>query len=83
MEYKDINVPYISDLIIRRKAETFRDKYWNNILPVDIEKIIDVNLEVNIIPLPNLEKLCNTNALITSNWKSLYVDESLFDDERR
>ncbi len=83
MDYAKIKVPYIGNLTIKNKAERFRDRYWNKILPVDIEKIIDVNLAINIIPLPALEKLCNTDALITSDWKSLYIDKDLFEDERR
>ncbi|MFH1890470.1 MAG: ImmA/IrrE family metallo-endopeptidase [Candidatus Kuenenbacteria bacterium] len=83
MDYTKIQIPYIGNLVIKNKAETFRTKYWDKILPVDIEKIIDVNLKINIIPLPNLEKLCNTDALITSDWKSLYIDKDLFEDERR
>lgn len=83
MDYTKIQVPYIGNLIIKNKAEKFREKYWDKILPVDIEKIIDVALEVNIIPIPSLEKLCNTDTLITSDWKSLYIDKDLFEDERR
>ena len=83
MDYTQIQIPYIGNLVIKNKADLFRTKYWDEILPVDIEKIIDVNLEINIIPLPDLEKLCNTDALITSDWKSLYVDKDLFEDERR
>lgn len=83
MDYTKIQIPYISNLNIKNKSDTFRTKYWDKILPVDIEKIIDVYLEINIIPLPNLEKLCNTDALITSDWKSLYIDKDLFEDERR
>lgn len=83
MDYNKIRTVYIDNSTIKSKAEIFRTKYWDKILPVNIEKIIDVNLEINIIPLPNLEKLCNTNALITSNWKSLYIDKKLFEDERR
>lgn len=81
--YANIRVPYLESLTIRNKAENFRNKYWNHILPVDIERIIDVNLNINIIPIPALEKLCNTDALITSDWQSLYIDKDLFEDERR
>lgn len=27
--------------------------------------------------------MCNADALITSDWKSLYIDKDLFEDERR
>lgn len=83
MNYGKIKAPYIGSSEIKIKADEFRDKYWNNNLPIDIEKIIDVDLKVSIIPLPNLEKLCDTNALIASDWESLYVDKELFEDGRR
>ncbi len=83
MDYSKIKVPYISNLIILNKANKFRQKYWDNSLPINIEKIIDVQLQIDIIPIHRLEKICNTDALITSNWKSLYIDKNLFDDERR
>lgn len=83
MNYGKIKVPYIGNSEIKIKADKFRDKYWDNNLPIDIEKIIDVNLEISIIPLCNLEKMCDTNALITSDWGSLYIDKDIFEDERR
>lgn len=83
MDYIKIIIPFIDKEIIKRKADFFRQKFWNNTIPVDIEKIIDVKLRINIIPIPGLEMLCDTNALITSDWTSIYVDKNLFEDERR
>jgi Zn-dependent peptidase ImmA (M78 family) len=83
MDYSKIKIPYIKNLGIEKQAQNFRRKYYQGELPIDIEKIIDVSLEIDIIPLPNLEKMCNTDALITSDWQSLYIDKDLFEDERR
>lgn len=83
MDYSKIKVPYIPNSIISSKANKFRRKYWNNHLPINIEKIIDVGLQIDIIPIHRLEKVCNTDAFITSSWKSLYIDKDLFEDERR
>jgi Zn-dependent peptidase ImmA (M78 family) len=83
MDYTKIKAPYIINNSIKDKANKFREKYWDNNLPINIENIIDVNLKIDIIPLLNLEKLCNANALITSSWESLYIDKELFEDERR
>lgn len=52
MDYSKVQVPYIGNLLIKNKAKKFREKYWDKILPVIIEKIIDVALEINIIPIP-------------------------------
>jgi Zn-dependent peptidase ImmA (M78 family) len=83
MKYTEIKVPFINSTKIEEAAEKFRRKYWNNVLPVNIENIIDVKLEINIIPVPEMEKIAYTNALITSNWKAIYVDKNLFENERR
>ena len=83
MNYSRINIPYIENRGIELKAKEFLAKYWDKALPVDIEKIIDVSLGIDLIPVPELEKLCNIDALITSNWESIYIDKNLFEDERR
>ncbi|MFH1175500.1 MAG: ImmA/IrrE family metallo-endopeptidase [bacterium] len=83
MDYGKIKVPYIKNKEIKIKAEEFRVKYWDKNLPIDIEKIVDLNLRINIIPLLELEKMCDANALIASNWETLYIDKDLFEDERR
>jgi len=83
MDYSELKIPYIKNELIKTKVESFRNKYWNREFPINIEKIIDVKLKINIIPIPNLEKICNTDTLITSDWESLYVDDNLYNDERR
>ncbi len=83
MDYSKLKAPFVHNETIKLKAEEFRKDYWDKKLPVDIEKIIDVRLEINIVPILNLEEICNTDTLITSDWKSLYIDDDLFNDERR
>lgn len=83
MDYSTIRIPYIKDEKIKQQADLLRSKYWNKFLPVDIEKIIDVFLRIEIVPMPGLEKICNTNAFITSDWSSCFVDNDLFNDEKR
>lgn len=82
-DFSKIRVPFIDNKIISRKADLFRNKFWEDSLPVDIEYIIDVKLKINIIPSPDLYKACNTDALIASNWKSLYIDKYKYLDERQ
>lgn len=74
MNYKKINVPFLSNIAIRKKAESFTQKFWDNSIPVDIENIIDLKLKLDIVPRMDLQKHCDADALITSNWRSVYVD---------
>ena len=73
MNYLSIKIPFINREKIKRKADLFREKFWDDSVPVDIEKIIDIKLEIDIIPLPNLG-----DAFISSDWKSIYVDQNKY-----
>jgi Zn-dependent peptidase ImmA (M78 family) len=82
MVFSEINVPFLTKEFIEKQAEDFRGKYWGDTVPVDIEKIIDIKLCINIIPIPEMENICGANMVITSDWQSIYVDKKMFDDER-
>jgi hypothetical protein len=82
MDYKKVSIPFLDNSVIKSKADNFRNKFGNNSVPVDIEKIIDIKLGIDIIPSPGLQYLCDTDALISSNWKSILVDYNRFSDER-
>lgn len=83
MNYKKIIVPYLSNTRIERKAELFREKFWGDSVPIDIESIIDKKLKINVIPIPGFLKLANIDALMSSDWESIYVDRDEYLDERR
>lgn len=75
MDYKKINVPLLSNSDIKNRADSFRKRFWNDtIVPIDIESIVELKLKMDIIPKHDLYKLCDVDALVTSNWKSVYVD---------
>ena len=83
IDFSQLKIPFLGADLIKKRADAFRNKHWDKIIPINIEKIIDVSLAIDIVPVPEMEELCNTNALISSDWSSLYVDKRLFDDERR
>lgn len=82
MDYSKIKVPFLKTDIIQRHADLFRKKYWDDAIPVDVERILDVTLGVDIVPVQDLMSQCDTDALITSDWESLYIDKRSFEDER-
>jgi len=82
MDYKRTKIPFLDNALIREKADDFRLEYSNDSLPLDIERIIDVKLKIDIIPLQNLHDHCDADALITSNWDAIYVDYKRFVDDR-
>ncbi len=78
MNYQEFKVPYISDDVIRVAADRFRKKYWGDVIPVNIESIIEEKLAMEIIPIPDLKKHINTDAFISSDWQSVYVDNEKY-----
>jgi Zn-dependent peptidase ImmA (M78 family) len=67
---------------IKEAADGFRLAYWGNIIPVDIEKILETKLDMSIIPVPELSLYCDTDALITSDWTTVIVDNAKYSDQK-
>jgi Zn-dependent peptidase ImmA (M78 family) len=82
MNFQGIKVPFLTKGEISKAADIFREKYWNDTIPVDIEKIISVNLRMDIIFKPGLFKQFNIDAYITSSWHQLCVDYDLFEADK-
>lgn len=82
MDYRKIRAPFLSGETIRKKADLFRQKFWDNSAPIEIEEIIELKLRLQIVPIPELQKFCDTDALITSNWDLVYVDNGKYLDDR-
>jgi len=82
MDYSKVKVPFFNWKAINPKVDAFREKYCDSILPLDIERVIEFKLDINIVPVPGLGKICS-EALITSDWLTLYVDKELYEDERK
>ncbi|MCK5061657.1 ImmA/IrrE family metallo-endopeptidase [Candidatus Parcubacteria bacterium] len=81
MDYKEFKAPFISNEDIKGQADLFRKKYWGDIIPVEIEIIIEGKLAIEIIPVPGLKRQCNADAFISSDWKSVSVDNEKYMDE--
>jgi Zn-dependent peptidase ImmA (M78 family) len=79
-----IPVPHLSYEQIRTKADSFLAQYNpGKKIPVPIEEIVEFSLGLNIIPLPGLQKAYDTVAFISSDFKSIYVDKSVLENQER
>ena len=68
---------------IRDIAETFRSEYiFNDSIPVDIERIIESTMGIYIIPVKSLQHDCDMEGFISRDFKSIYLDEDLYMDDR-
>jgi Zn-dependent peptidase ImmA (M78 family) len=82
MSYEDFKVEFVSKEDIENITKRFREKFCENNFPLEIESIIERKLNIEIVPIPGLKRVCNSDALITSNWKMIYVDNNYYLDER-
>jgi Zn-dependent peptidase ImmA (M78 family) len=68
---------------IRDETETFRDQHiFSDTLPVDIEHVVEATMGIRIIPIKDLQKSCDMEGFISKDFKSIYVDEFLYTDDR-
>lgn len=52
MDYQKFQTPLVSNKEIKKRADQFRKKYWGDIIPVNIETILEQKLGIEIIPIP-------------------------------
>lgn len=64
----------MNNVIIEERVESFRKNFGDDKIPVEIEEIIELKLNIGIVPIPGFLKITNMDALITSDWKYIYVD---------
>ncbi|OQX71725.1 hypothetical protein B6D52_00410 [Candidatus Parcubacteria bacterium 4484_255] len=76
-----MEIPYLSDEKIKKIANNFRIKFSGNSIPIEMEDIIELKLKIYIALSPGLKYLHGIDMLITSNFKSIYVDENIYSDE--
>jgi len=77
-----IEPEYLSYRDIEERTTRFAKKHnLNCIVPFPVEEIIEFDLGIDIIPIPNLQKDLDIEGFTSSDLKSIYVDQSVF--ERR
>jgi len=75
-----MNVPYISYDEIGRRADDFRKKYHpSGEIPVPIEEIVELQLGLNIITIPNMYVAYRINGYLSADRSAVYVDEFQYD----
>jgi Zn-dependent peptidase ImmA (M78 family) len=68
---------------IREEAESFRATHiYSSNLQVEIENVVEATLGMRIIPIENLQKLCDMEGFISNDFTSIYVDKFLYQDDR-
>ncbi len=73
-------VPYKSKKLLTALATSFLEENWNGGFPIDVEAICD-NLGIGIVPIKNLNFEFGIDAFITSDFKTIFVDDDEFSKE--
>jgi Zn-dependent peptidase ImmA (M78 family) len=69
---------------IGRIAEEYTHRYGlDKAIPVDVDKLVDNILRINVIPFPSLYKNFEVNAFISNDFGKVYVDEYLYSNLER
>ena len=72
---KDIKVEYLSNYLIGKKVNEFKNFYdVKDQFPVNIELIIEKNIGLNIEPKSGIEEECNIFALLQHDLITILVD---------
>jgi Zn-dependent peptidase ImmA (M78 family) len=65
---------------IRARAEVVLDRFHpSHDLPVPVEELVDVHLELDIIPLVGLKAGFDFDAFLSNDLTSIYVDEYVYE----
>jgi len=72
--------PLSRQVIIAKANEILESFYPSRILPIDIERILD-DMDIPVIPIPELKKIIGKDAFITSTFEQIYIDEYKFTNE--
>lgn len=61
-------------------AEFLKQKKKDTNIPVDIEKIVEFDLSIDIFPFPNLQKTYDVEGFISGDLTTIYVDEFIYNN---
>lgn len=75
----DIIAPFKNHNDIFKEAQKFLDKYHpQDTYPLPIEEIAEFHLKLDIIPIPGLHKAFDIDGFLSSNRKSIAVDDGIY-----
>jgi Zn-dependent peptidase ImmA (M78 family) len=75
MTENKIEVPFIPKEEISQRAEDFLHRYNpSDTIPVDIERIVEYDLGIEIIPVPGLKMAFNIDGWISKELKTITID---------
>lgn len=75
----EIIPPRLSHTDISKVTSTFLSKYNpKDIIPVPIDDIIEISLQIQIISIPNLKSVFEIDGFINSDFNQITIDDEVF-----
>ena len=82
MDPREIDPERLTAEMVREAAEEFRRSYvFSDGIPVGIELIIQQTMGIQTIPMENLQLDCDMEGYISRDFRYIYVDKRLYDDD--
>lgn len=82
MNENQLEVSFIPEEEIRLRAEDLLHKYNpSGTIPVDIERIVEIDLGMPIIPVPGLKLAFDIDGWISNDFKTITVDKYQYEEE--
>jgi len=82
-DISDFKCPFISKNEIWERAEDFRTQYWpESTLPIDIERVVEKRMGLNIEPMPGLFAELGIDAFLRTDLTGIVVDQESFLDNK-
>ena len=82
MDPREIDPERLTAEMVREAAEEFRRSYvFSDGIPVGIELIIQQTMGIQTIPMANLQLDCDMEGYISRDFRYIYVDKRLYDDD--
>jgi len=76
------NVPHLSYDQLRRNAEAFLARHHaSKRIPIPIERIVEFDLNLDIVPVPGLEKAFEIVGFTSSDLSEITVDEHVYESQ--
>ena len=74
----------LEDEEIREKAEAVRTEFnlTPDEIPVPVEEIIEVDLEIEPVLLPDLKSKYDIDGFLTKDFKQIYIDKNTYENPR-
>ncbi|MBN1541935.1 ImmA/IrrE family metallo-endopeptidase [candidate division KSB1 bacterium] len=75
-----LNIPYLSLDEIRNQSDCFLHDNSIDAIPVEIEKVVEFNYGIDIIPFPDLQKTFRTEGFSAKDFTEIYVDQFVYEN---